>query len=235
MFTDMVGYSALAQRDEALGLELVAEQRALLRPVFAAHGGREIKSTGDGFLVEFASALEATRCAVELQRALVDRNAAVSPGKWFQIRVGLHLGDIEVQEGDVFGDGVNVAARVQQCAPTGGICVSGTVADAVRNKIEHPLEPMGGRRLKNIAAPVELYRIVLPWEHYSRWTRVRAAARYRGRPLALGGLAALAAIALGWAAIHRARPSPASEIRSVAVLPWMTSHPFPRRRTSPTG
>jgi class 3 adenylate cyclase/TolB-like protein/Tfp pilus assembly protein PilF len=223
MFTDMVGYSALAQRDEPLALKLVAEQRALLRPIFAAHRGREIKSTGDGFLIEFASALEATRCAIELQRALVDRNEAVPPGKRFHIRVGLHLGDIEIQEGDVFGDGVNVAARIQQCAPTGGICVSGVVAEAVSNKLGHPLEPLGARRLKNITAPVELYRVVLPWERRTRWSRFRARVRgragSRGRALALGAMAAVVAIGLLWAGLWGVRPTPSAEVHSLAVLP----------------
>ena len=99
MFTDMVGYSAVSQRDERLALELVAEQRVLLRPIFAEHGGREVKSTGDGFLVEFASAPEAARCAVELQQAVAARNAEAPRDRRFQIRIGLHLGDIEVQEG----------------------------------------------------------------------------------------------------------------------------------------
>ena len=223
MFTDMVGYSAFAQRDESLALELVAEQRVLLRPIFAVHRGREIKSTGDGFLVEFASALEATRCAIELQRALVDRNAAVPPGKRFHIRVGLHLGDIEVQEGDVFGDGVNVAARIEQCAPTGGICVSGVVAEAVSNKLGHPLEPLGARRLKNITAPVELYRVVLPWERRTPWrrlwVRVRARAGSRGRAIVLGAMAAVVAIGLLWAGLWGVRPTPSAEVHSLAVLP----------------
>lgn len=231
MFTDMVGYSALAQRDEPLALELVAEQRALLRPIFAAHRGREIKSTGDGFLVEFASALEATRCAIELQRALVDRNAAVPPGKRFHIRVGLHLGDIEIQEGDVFGDGVNVAARIQQCAPSGGICVSGVVAEAVSNKLGHPLEPLGARRLKNITAPVELFRVVLPWERQTPWgrlrARIRARAGSRGRAIVLGATGAVVAIGLAWAVLQGVRPTPAAEVHSLAVLPLEDVSPDP--------
>jgi TolB-like protein/class 3 adenylate cyclase/Tfp pilus assembly protein PilF len=231
MFTDMVGYSALTQRDEALALELVAEHRALLRPIFAPHRGSEIKSTGDGFLVEFASALEATRCAVEIQRALVDRNAAVSPGKRFQIRIGLHLGDIEIQEGDVFGDGVNVAARVQQCAPSGGICVSGAVAEAVRNKLGHPLEPLGARRLKNIAAPVELFRVVLPWERQTPWSRLRARTRARagsrGRAIVLGATSVVVAIGLAWAVLQGVRPTPAAEVHSLAVLPLEDVSPDP--------
>ncbi len=227
MFTDMVGYSALAQREEPLALELVAEQRTLFRPLFAEHGGQEIKSTGDGFLVEFASALDAVRCAVGLQQTIVERNAKLIPEKRFQVRVGLHLGDIEVQEGDVYGDGVNVAARVQQSAPAGSVCISGTVADAVRNKIEHPLELMGARRLKNIASPVELYRVVLPWERRSRWASAVAGVRRRAREMAIGVLVVVTAIGLAWAGWRDTRPGSAAEVRSLAVLPLGDLSPDP--------
>jgi adenylate cyclase len=140
MFTDMVGYSALAQRNEALALELSAEQQQRLRPLFVQHGGREIKSTGDGFLVEFSVALQAVRCAIAIQTLLMEQNAAAAAERRFQVRIGLHLGDVEVRDGDVFGDGVNIAARVEPLAGPGGICITGPVADEVRNKIEAPLE-----------------------------------------------------------------------------------------------
>lgn len=127
MFTDRVGYSALAQRNEALALDLLAEHQRRLRPIFLAHGGREIKTTGDGFLVEFTSALRAVRCAVAIQTALVEQNASASPDRRIQARIGLHLGDVEVRDGDVFGDGVNIAARIEPLAEAGGICITGPV------------------------------------------------------------------------------------------------------------
>jgi class 3 adenylate cyclase len=116
MFTDMVGYSALAQRSEKLALELLEEHRRLLREFFPRFGGREVETTGDGFLVEFASALEAARCAIEIQRALATRNLSVSPERQLHVRIGIHVGDVVHKDGHVLGDGVNIAARLQPLA-----------------------------------------------------------------------------------------------------------------------
>ncbi|MCR4405032.1 MAG: tetratricopeptide repeat protein [Candidatus Acetothermia bacterium] len=164
MLTDIVGYTALAQKDEPLALELLGEHNRLLRPLFRGYAGREIKSTGDGFLVEFPSALEATRCAIEIQTALKDRNAAASPERRIEVRIGLHVGDVLHREGDVFGDGVNIAARIEPLAPPGGICLTRQAYDHVWNKLDRPLVSLGKRELKNIQLPMEVYRVVLPWE-----------------------------------------------------------------------
>jgi adenylate cyclase len=163
MFTDMVGYSALAQRNEALALDLLAEHQCQLRPIFLQHGGREIKSIGDGFLVEFTSALQAVRCAIAIQTALVERNASAASERRIQLRIGLHLGDVEMRDGDVFGDGVNIAARVEPLADAGGICITGPVFDQIRNKIDEPLVRLGQPDLKNIQVPIDVYHVVLPW------------------------------------------------------------------------
>jgi class 3 adenylate cyclase len=167
MFTDMVGYSALAQRNEALALELLEEQRQLFRPIFLTHQGREIKSTGDGFLVDFSSALAATLCGIELQRTMIQRNAASPPDRRFQIRIGVHVGDVEYREADMFGDGVNIAARIEPLAEAGGICLSRAVADQIQNKISSRLVKLDTPRLKNIQTPTEVFRVVLPWEEQS--------------------------------------------------------------------
>ena len=164
MVTDMVGYSALAQRDEALALDLLAEQRRLLRTLFAASSGREIDAVGDGFLVEFASAVEAARCAIEIQRSLFERNAGLAGDRRIEVRIGLHLGDVVVRDERVQGDGVNIAARIEPLAPAGGICLSEDVVRQIQNKIETPLRKLGKGELKNIRLPVEIYRVVLPWE-----------------------------------------------------------------------
>ncbi len=163
MFTDMVGFTASAQIHEAAALKLLQEQEKLVRPVLAAHHGREIKSTGDGFLVEFGSALQAIECAIEIQRRLHKRNSQSAVGP-IELRIGLHLGDIERRRGDVFGDAVNVASRIGPCAVPGGICISGPVFDQVRNKIPHTLEKLEARALKNVRFPVDIYRVVLPWK-----------------------------------------------------------------------
>src|SRR5207245_8767235 len=120
MFTDMVGYSALAQRNEVLALELLAEHRSLLRGLFPQHQGTEIKTMGDGFLVEFASALAAVLCAVEIQQALAGRNEVQPTERQVRIRIGIHLGDVVRSESDVHGDGVNIAARLEPLAEPGG-------------------------------------------------------------------------------------------------------------------
>ena len=116
MFTDIVGYSAIAQRDEALALRLLGEQKKILRPFFPLFDGREIETIGDAFLVEFASALEATLCAVEIQKTLNERNVAAAPGEEIRLRIGLHVGDVVHSGANVHGDGVNIAARIQQAA-----------------------------------------------------------------------------------------------------------------------
>lgn len=200
MFTDMVGFSALTQRDEALALELLAEHQQLLRPVFAHHGGREIKATGDGFLVEFASALHAVRCAIAIQTALVERNASAPAERRIQLRIGLHLGDVEVRDDDVFGDGVNIAARIEPLAEPGGVCITGPVFDQVRNKIDHPLERLDNPELKNILLPIDVYRIVLPWSRRTAEAEpaVRSSSMRRVRVGAMLGVIGVGAAVLAW-------------------------------------
>jgi adenylate cyclase len=162
MFTDMVGFTAAAQTNEAAALKLRLEQEKLIRPLFAAHGGREIKSTGDGFLVEFDSALHATECAVNIQHSVYERNARADVPP-LELRIGVHLGDVEQRGRDIFGDAVNVASRVAPCAVPGGVCISGPVFDQVRNKIPNRLEKLDPRKLKNVKLPLDIYSVALPW------------------------------------------------------------------------
>ena len=162
MFTDMVGYTASAQTDEKAALSLRNEQESLVRPLVSAHQGREVKSTGDGFLVEFDSALKATECALSIQRRLHERNGRVGVPP-IVLRIGIHLGDVEQQGSDIFGDAVNIASRIQPVAEPGGICVSNAVREQVWNKISDRLEKLPSTALKGLRAPVEIYRVVLPW------------------------------------------------------------------------
>lgn len=161
MFTDMVGYSGLAQRNETAALELLEEHREIIRGLIAKFGGEEINTVGDGFLLEFASALEASRCAIEIQRAFARRNEGSPPARRMHVRIGIHVGDIVKRKGDVLGDGVNVAARIQSVADTDGICVSQQVYDHIANKFDHRLVPIGARALKNIVQEMKLYKVVL--------------------------------------------------------------------------
>ncbi len=236
MFTDMVGYSALAQRHEALALDLLVEHQRRLRPIFLEHGGREIKAIGDGFLVEFPSALQAVRCAIAIQTALVQRNASEAADRRIEVRIGLHLGDVEVRDGDVFGDGVNIAARIEPLADPGGICITGPVFDQVRNKIEEPLVKLARPDLKNIHVPIDVYRVVLPWTQAAPILSRHSALSMTSRAPRAAAVAALILLIAG-AATRRyqrsagttppASPSPATppsradDRKSVAVLPFV--------------
>ena len=163
MFTDMVGYSALTQKNESLALDLLEEHRNILRPLFPRHGGEEIETVGDGFFVEFSSALEAVRCAVEIQESLVKRNGNGDPERNIRLRFGIHLGDVVHRGGNVLGDGVNIAARIEPHAESDGICISEDVARQVQNKLDIPLRKLDEKQLKNIQLPVEIYAVQLPW------------------------------------------------------------------------
>src|SRR5947199_9069940 len=165
MFTDMVGYSARSQRDEKLAQELLEEHRQLLREIFPRFNGTEIKTIGDAFLVEFGSALEAAQCAIEIQRTLAHRDADASADRQIQVRIGVHIGDVVHRGGDVYGDGVNIASRIEPVAGPGGICVSMDVERQIRNALEARLEKLAPTELKNISVSMDLFRIVLPWEH----------------------------------------------------------------------
>ncbi len=159
MFTDMVGYASIAQKNESLALELLEEQRQILRSVLPKYNGEEIKTIGDGFLLEFTSALQAARCAVEIQTAIEKRNSSEPPGKEILVRIGIHVGDVVRERGDIVGDGVNIASRIEPLARPGGICISRQVYDQIQNKLEQRIAPLGTRQLKHIENPVEVYEI----------------------------------------------------------------------------
>jgi adenylate cyclase len=159
MFTDVVGFAALTHSDEGLAMELLEGQRALLRPVIGRNGGREVKTIGDAFLVEFASSLDAVKCAYEMQAMMKEANAGRPRDRRIMIRVGIHLGDVIHSQGDVAGDAVNLASRVEPLALPGGICVTAPVYASVVNKVPFSFESMGTPKLKNIATPIEVFRV----------------------------------------------------------------------------
>jgi adenylate cyclase len=159
---DVVGYSRLMGADEEGTLaRLKAHRRELVEPVIAGHRGRIVKTTGDGLLVEFASVVDATRCAVELQRAMPSREAGVADNRQIRFRIGVTIGDIIVENGDIFGDGVNIAARIEALAEPGGICVSDDAYRQVRGKLDVAYLDTGEQNLKNIVEPVRVYRVRL--------------------------------------------------------------------------
>jgi adenylate cyclase len=161
MFTDMVGYSAMSQKNESLALELLEFHRELLREIFVIHEGNEIKTIGDAFLVEFASALDAVNCSIEIQQKLHEYNSSCPKDRHVFLRIGIHVGDVVHRKGDIYGDGVNISSRLEPLAQPGGICISEDVARQVQNKLSVSLEKMSKQALKNIELPVEIYQIQL--------------------------------------------------------------------------
>jgi TolB-like protein/Tfp pilus assembly protein PilF len=164
MFTDMVGYTALGQRNESLSLALLDEHRRIVRPVLARHGGREVKTMGDAFLVQFPNAIDAARCAYDIQRTVREFNLSLPPETRIHLRIGIHLGEVVESGEDIAGDAVNVASRMEQFAEDGGVCLSRQVYDHVKRKVDFKLVSLGLMSLKNVLEPVEIYKMVMPWD-----------------------------------------------------------------------
>jgi adenylate cyclase len=159
---DVAGYSRLMSSDEDGTLAaLTAHRHELIDPSVAGYSGRIVKTTGDGLLVEFASVVDAVRCAADIQRGMADRNKTVTHGRRLAFRIGINLADVIVQNGDLYGDGVNVAARLEALADPGGICLSASAHEQVRDKIAVQFEDLGEHRVKNIARAIRAYRVAL--------------------------------------------------------------------------
>src|SRR5262244_1174503 len=155
---DVAGYSRLMGADEEGTHErLKAHLRELVDPKIREHHGRIVKNTGDGLLAEFPSVVDAVRCAVEVQRGMIDREPDVPEERRIRLRIGVNLGDVIAEEHDIFGDGVNIAARLEALAEPGGICISRVVRDQTRDKLPYPFEDLGEQSVKNIARPVRAY------------------------------------------------------------------------------
>src|SRR5438874_6933641 len=157
---DVAGYSRLMGQDETGTLaRLRTHRRELIDPKIGEHKGRIVKTTGDGLLVEFPSVVEAVACAVAVQRGMAERNAETPEDQRIVFRVGVNLGDIIVQDDDIHGDGVNVAARLEGLAEPGGICISGTVRDHIGDRLDLTFDDLGKQALKNIERPIRVYRV----------------------------------------------------------------------------
>src|SRR6202140_398830 len=237
MFSDIGGYSALSQRDATFALELLDAHRQLLREIFPRFNGTEIKTIGDAFLIEFNSALEAAQCAIEIQRTLAKRNHDVTAERRIQLKIGIHIGDVVHRGGDVYGDGVNIASRIELLAGAGGICISMDVERQIRNAVETRFEKLATTELKNISVPMELFRIVLPWERKSEVrdhkSEVRRIGVSSGRLTWVWAAAAvlLLVVGIGWwwttqpnkrvvsPALRDSQPQNIPE-KSIAVLPF---------------
>jgi adenylate cyclase len=157
---DVSGYSRLMGADEEGTHErLKAHLGELVNPKIAEHRGRTVKNTGDGFLAEFSSVVDAVRCAAEIQRGMINREPEVPEERRIRLRIGINLGDVIAEEDDIFGDGVNIAARLEALAEPGGVLVSNTVHDHVRDRLPFVFEDLGEQQVKNIARPVRIYRV----------------------------------------------------------------------------
>ena len=164
MFTDMVGYSQQMQKDEGNALKLLEKQWEIVEPILQEFGGKRIKTIGDAFYTQFHSVLKALKCALEVQRILSSYNATRHFEEHVTLRIGIHLGDIEIKDGDAYGDGVNIAARIEPLAEPGGIAITEDVHRQVVNKIEYSFKPLGKPELKNIHQRFEVYQVILPWQ-----------------------------------------------------------------------
>ena len=164
MFTDMVGYSQQMQKDEGNALKLLEKQWEIVEPILQEFGGKRIKTIGDAFYTQFHSVLKALKCALEVQQILSSYNATRHFEEHVTLRIGIHLGDIEIKDGDAYGDGVNIAARIEPLAEPGGIAITEDVHRQVVNKIEYSFKPLGKPELKNIHQRFEVYQVILPWQ-----------------------------------------------------------------------
>jgi len=218
MFTDMVGYSALIQKNEMLGIELLDEQRNILRPLFLKYDGREIEAVGDAFFVEFESALEGVRCAVEIQKVLHARNVNSIPENKITLRIGIHVGDVIHVDDRVHGDGVNIAARLEPLARPGGICISEDVARQVENKINLPLKKQSTEKLKNIEHKVSIFYVLLPWETENKKHGNETLYHIYGQKITISIAILLAIITLILLVINFNDPTRVIQTR-IAVLP----------------
>jgi adenylate cyclase len=229
---DVVGYSRLMGLDDSSTLAaLKAHRRELIDPKIAEHDGRIVKGTGDGLLLEFSSVVDAVRCAVDVQRGMAERNEGIAPDKRLEFRIGINVGDIIIDGDDIFGDGVNVAARLEALADPGGICVSRVVRDQVLDKLSFAFENLGAQEVKNIARPVEVYRVDLgsglprtQSPGRTGWQRLTRSREWRwaGAGVVAIGLAGVAFWILS--PFWKTAPASALPAMSVAILPFAAPH-----------
>ena len=248
LVADIVGYSRLAAADEDRTLARLRGLRSdLIDPAIAAHRGRVVKRTGDGSIVEFRSVVDAVRCAIEVQNGLVERNTGVPPERRIEFRIGIHLGDVvEEADGDLMGDGVNIAARLEGVAKPGAICLSEDAYRQVRGRLDLAISDLGLTQLKNIADPIRVYSLEVgkPRKRSRRRGAEKLREPKKRSRLALvgAGIAALVILVAAAPGISSPpidpRPSPHARSGPRAFPSWCCPSPIcpaiRRRITSPT-
>ena len=223
MFTDLVGYSELSQENEELAVDLLERHRKIVREILPEHGGNEIKTIGDAFLIEFSSSIRAVKCAAEIQSRFFSYNNLQNKEKQIQLRIGIHLGDIMQDGDDIIGDGVNIASRIEPKAKSGGICISGQIYDQVFNKVDFSFEELKDVNLKNIQQNIRLYHILLPWEKRTSQPtsepKTKSSSKKSSMPvLVIGGIVGVIAVAA--LIFMYIKPSSNVDGNSIAVLPF---------------
>ena len=219
---DVAAYSRLMGADEEGTLRALSASRRLIDERIATHHGRIFSTAGDGLVAEFDSAVEAVRCATEIQQRLADTSATLPPERRMEFRIGVNLGDVMVERDNLFGEGVNVAAWLQELAAPGGICLSGTVFDQVRARLDLTYEDLGARNVKNIADPVRTYRVRREDERSDAASEAPTGPRRNWRPLIVRGVALVVVFSVAWV-IGTSPPSPPTLAEpTIAVLPFRT-------------
>jgi len=200
LHADVVGFSRLMGGDEAGTHRALGELRQAVYPLIATHGGRIVGTAGDSLLADFSSVVDALECAVEMQRTLRALNDPIPPERRLELRIGVNLGDVIVDRDDIFGDGVNIAARLEALAKPGTVCISQTVYEQVKNKLDLDYRPLGSHRVKNIAEPIRAYAVGVP----TAGSRRR---KGRGSLFVAAGAVALVVVGLAaWAFYSGMRP-----------------------------
>jgi class 3 adenylate cyclase len=226
LVSDVVGYSRLAGADEDRILARLRTLRSdLIDPTIAVHHGRIVKRTGDGSIIEFRSVVDAVNCAIEVQRAMVERNAEVPSDKRIEFRIGIHLGDVvEESDGDLMGDGINIAARLEGVAKPGGICISDDAYRQVKSRLDLKVSDLGPVPLKNIAEPMRAYSLEVGAKPMQLADRAKPAPKRRWSfsPLAAGIVIIFVLVVVGgWYIIYGRAPKPSEAAHlSLVVLPF---------------
>jgi adenylate cyclase len=243
LVADVVGYSRLAAADEVRTLSRLRGLRSdLIDPAIAAHHGRIVKRTGDGSLIEFRSVVDAVRCAIEVQNGLIERNAGLPTERRIEFRIGIHLGDVvEESDGDLMGDGVNIAARLESICAPGAICLSEDAYRQVKGRLELAVADLGPTQLKNIAEPIRVYSLEVgkPAEAQAAKPSALALAKKNSSlapmVLSLASLCVIAAVSVWlFQKLHQSAPADPGHLSMWCFLS-PTSRAIPTRTTSPTG
>lgn len=227
MFTDVKGFSRKMGKDEAATMRMLASHNQIMDESVAKHGGHVIKTVGDAYLVSFESVVNASHCAFDIQKRLHEHNEqATSEDEKIVIRIGVHLGDVIVKDKDVFGDGVNIAARIQSLTSPGGVCISEDAARQMRGKLDYPMLKLGKGALKNIEMPVTIYKVILPWqkEKLPIMQQIQFVWKQR-KARAVAGIAAVVGVGAVWLALDLLVFSPplTDADKSLAVLPFVNA------------